>query len=321
MAKTYKGFYAGSGINVDYTSLSEHLYTDPKYIASLSPFLRKSSPQWNFKLGLQMLLDKNMTEKPGFHIYPDINFGFSVVPSYINFFTGLTGKLEKNDPAKIIQENPFLVRDGTLFRLPNTDHSLIVLAGVKGNNGMGGNYLISASYSVISDMILYSNFIFPDTVYFPERGNYFIPITDDAEILNIHGELSGRITDKLSYMGSSSWYHYTLSENDYAWNRPDWDARLGLKYNLRDKIIAGVDINAMGKRRLLASRINPLPPATSLIYTTPVHVNFNISAEYRYTRILSFWLKLNNIALNRHYEWAYYPSQMFMGLVGFTYSL
>lgn len=321
MAKVYKGFYAGGRIDLAMELLPELILTDPKYKVAVNPFITKSTSQWDFRLGMELLLDRNMETKPEFHIYPDVSFGFSVVPSYVRFFTGLSGYLERNDPANLVDQNPFLMRGRTIFIQPNTDHKLIVSAGLKGNNGIGGNYLFKASYEIADNMLLYSNFVFPDSLFSPEMGNHFLALHDDAEILNLHGEFSGRITEKVEYNAAANWYRYTLAENDYAWNRPDWDINGGVKYNLRNKIIAGADITALGKRRLLASRINDLPPATSLIFTTPVHVNLNLSAEYRYTKILSFWFKLNNISFNRYYEWAFYPTQRFMGLIGFTYSL
>lgn len=62
-------------------------------------------------------------------------------------------------------------------------------------------------------------------------------------------------------------------------------------------------------------------PAETYVFRSPVHVNANLSAEYRYTKILSFWLKINNIAFNRNYDWAFYPTQRFMMMAGLTYSL
>ncbi len=320
-ATTYKDFYIGSGFDFDFYRPSDSIYKGYKYITSLSPFVRKSTSQWSFKLGVQLLLDKNLTTEPLFHLYPDVAFGFSIVPSYVSFFTGLGGKLEKNSPRNIIPENPFIVKDGSLFTLKNTDKALIITAGLKGNSGLDGNYLVSASYSIINDILFYTNLVFSDNIISPEMGDHFIPVYDDAELLTIRGELNGRITDKISYIGNANYYKYTLTENEFAWGKPPWDGSLELKYNLRDKIIAGVDVTALGERRLVSSRINQLPPATNVIFTMPVHVNFNLSAEYRYTKILSFWFKLNNISFNRYFEWAYYPSQRFIGLVGFTYSL
>jgi hypothetical protein len=172
-------------------------------------------------------------------------------------------------------------------------------------------------------MLFYTNVVFADTILTPGRGNYFAPIIDEAEILNLHTEFSGEINEKLRYSAKGDFYKYSLAENDFAWNKPSWDASLGLKYNLRDKIIAGMELSAVGKRKVIVNGditgIDPLFPVTRFEF--PTHFNLNLSAEYRYSKILSFWARLNNISYNRYYEWAYYPSQRFLGMVGFTYSL
>ena len=171
-------------------------------------------------------------------------------------------------------------------------------------------------------MLFYSNVIYPDTVTKVERGNHFIILPDDAEIFNIHGEFTGLISDKISFRATGNYYHYTLSKNDFAWNKPKWDGKFGLSYNLRNKIIAGTELTALGKRKLAISQSPTgwMTLATSDI-EEPLQFNLSLSAEYRYTKILSFWVKVNNISWNRYYEWAYYPSQMFNFMVGFSYSL
>lgn len=320
MAKSYENFYVGSGVSFDHYGFSDSLLTPTEYVATVSPFIKKKSDQWNFKLGLKLVLEKDQTAFTVLHLYPDVDLNLTIVPSYVSFFAGLSGKLEKNDPLKIISENPFLIRDGSLFRQPATSHDLVISSGLKGNTGMGGNYRLSASYSLISDMLFYSNIVSPDTIIHPDKGNYFKAIPDDVELLNIHGEMSGPISDKISYYGSANLYKYTLSRFQYAWNKPGWDGQIGLKYNLRDKIIAGSDITVQGKRRMI---VNAVPSATDagLEIEMPAHFNMNLSAEYRYSKILSFWTKFNNIANNSYYEWAYYPSLGFMFMLGFTYSL
>jgi hypothetical protein len=323
MAKEFKGYYVGSGIEYDYYQLSDQLLIDPKYTTSISPFIKKSTEQWNFKLGLQALLNKNMTLSPEFHIYPDINFGFTLVPAYVNFNVGLSGKLEKNEPWKITGVNPYLIQDGSLFKIPDTDHQLIVFTGLKGKTGINGNWGLTASYSLIKNTLFYSNLVYSDMVNppDPEMGNYFIPLTDDVELLTIHGEMGGKINDKISYNGNANLYKYTLTTQKFAWNRPAWDGTFGLKYNLRDKIIAGVDFSGIGKRMLMATSSGVGKPNTENIFEMPVHFNLSLSGEYRYTKILSFWTKFNNISPDRYYEWAFYPTQRFQFMIGFTYSL
>lgn len=322
MAKLFKGFYAGSDLKFDHYGLSDSLKLKPKYIFSVNPFVRKSTEQWNFNLGFQLAVERNITSAAKVHLYPDVQFGFSIVPEYMRFFAELGGKLENNDPLNVIDENPYLVPDGSLFKVPNTDYSIIFSAGLKGNNGLGGNYVTSVSYSVINDMLLFANIVYPDTLSRIERGNHFIVVPDEAEVFNIHGELSGMITNRLSFNVAGNYFKYTLSSNKFAWNKPDWDGTLGFNYNLRNKIIAGAELTALGSRKLMSSQSltgwNTLEP---LLIDKPAHVNLGLSAEYRYTRILSFWVKVNNISGNRFYEWAYYPSQMFNFMVGFSYSL
>jgi hypothetical protein len=246
MAKSFKGFYVGSGLSYTHYGNSDSIGLSSASIGSLSPFLKKKTDQWNFKLGFQALVDK----KRNLNMYPDVELGFTIVPSYLSFFSSLTGKMERNDPLKIIMENPYIVSDqfpdslpkGILFRLPDTNHKLVINSGIQGNTGIGGNYLVSATYSIIEDMLFYSNLVFPDSLTPRAMGNYFLPISDyDVKLLNFHAEMSGPFNDKLSYNWMANYYDYNTTQL-YAWNKPDWDGQLGLKYNLRDKIIAGMEL-------------------------------------------------------------------------------
>ncbi|HKK42191.1 MAG TPA: hypothetical protein VJ963_07265 [Bacteroidales bacterium] len=329
MAKTYNGFYIGSGLLFDIYSMPADISAESKYIAAISPFVKKRSDQWYFKLGMQVLFERNMTSQTVMHFYPDINLGFDIVPSYIRFFAGLSGKLENNTPMSVVDMNPFLYSNKKLLSVPNTDHQLIITAGLRGNTGFNGSYLISTSYSVIKDMLFFSNIV-NDTLTVPSLGNRFAVITDDIDLLRVHGEINGQISDKMSFYGEANYYQYTMTSYEYPWNKAEWDGKLGLKYNLRNKIIAGLDITGQGMRHEIIngyilpvsqSLLDPPVPGSRLITDLPAHFNLNFSAEYRYSKILSFWTRLNNISTDRYFEWAYYPSQRFLFMFGFTYSL
>jgi hypothetical protein len=327
MAKMFKGFYVGSDLSVVYYNNSDSTGVGSQYIAAVSPFLKKRTDQWNFKLGIQLLIDRNSN----LHLYPDLEFGFNIVPSYLSFFSSLSGRMERNEPLKVVDENPYLVNDqfpdyfnkGNLFRLPDTDHKFVVTAGLKGNSGIGGNYLISASYSNINNMIFFSNILFPDTINPRAMGNFFMPLADQVKLLNMHFEMNGSITPKLAFLVKANYYKYTLNLEEHPWNKPEWDGKLGLKYNLRDKIIASLDLTATGSRWevINGNYIMTQKGFEKQTIEMPVHYNLNFMAEYRYSKILSFWARLNNISFNEYDEWAYYPSRKFIGMLGFTYSL
>ncbi|MGE5420690.1 MAG: hypothetical protein ACM3UT_10915 [Chloroflexota bacterium] len=321
MAKSFRGFFVGAG--VDFRHFQVPVASGPflKYVAAVNPFVQKSTSQWQFKLGMQALLERNIEPSSKLHVYPDLGFGFSIVPSYVNFFTTLTGSLQVNDALAVCEENPFFNPFGlSLYLVPSTDKQIVATAGLRGNTGLGGNYELSASYSLVNDMIFYTNLLTPsDTVY--GRGNYFSQLSDDVDILTIHGGMTGNITEKMSFNGAVNFYKYTMTALEHPYNMPSWDASLGLKYNLRDKIIAGMQLTVLGDRKLVATNPTEFGPLRSIVSPSPWHPNLNLSAEYRYSKILSFWAKFNNLSHERYYEWAYYPTYRFMFMLGFTYSL
>lgn len=325
LAKPFKGFYVGSAVNVDLYKSSDSISTKTDALVSLSPFISKTTRQWNFRLGLQALVDRESK----FHMYPDVTFGFAVVPSYVSFYASMAGRLERNDPLKIAIENPYLANSqypsfmpaATLFRLPDTDHELVISAGLKGNTGLEGRYLVSASYSMINNMLFYSGLLNSEPVN-PALGNYFSVVTDDVELLNIHAEMNGRFSDKLTFALNADYNDYNTSIAA-PWYKPSWNGEFGLKYDLRSKIIAGLSLTGQGKRKgvLNADKASALLGYATTEYDLPVYFNMNLSAEYRYSKILSLWMRLDNIALKGYEEWIFYPTRRFQFMLGFTYSL
>jgi len=321
--KELKGFYVSSGIEYEYYRPSAWISSEAGYLFALSPSVRKKTADWNAKLGAEICIDKFTGDNEAkLHIYPDLRFGFSIIPSYLSFFAELSGKLEKNRPGNVVVMNPFIISD-ELYRIRNTSIPVIVRAGLEGETGIEGMYRLSASYSAANDYLLFVNYgSFLGSVNI-ERGNYFKPVNDDIEILNLKGETSGRIDRHFTFTAEANYYKYTLTEYEYAWGKPSWDARFILNYSLRDKITASFGMNATGDRHFRAMVQDLSIPGISsdLTEKVPAHINFSLGAGYRYTKILSFWLKINNISFSRYYEWYWYPSYRFICQAGFTYSL
>ena len=324
MAKLFKGFYVGGGAEFGLYIPSDSIgVNSSRYIAGISPFIKKSTTLWDLKLGFQLLYENGFSESK-LHIYPDVHFGFNIVPSYVSFMADLNGRLEKNLPYDAVGMNSFLFPSRTIFELRPTDYPLIVKAGLTGETGIGGRYNLYGSYSIVNDMAFFTNYLYTNGAQVYSHANYFVPVYDETEVLNVHGDMSGKLNDQISFEAGANFYNYTLAENDFAWNKPNWDARIGVNYNLRNKIIAGLGINTIGKRMEAVTSFDDAlsnPASITRQIDLPYNVNLNLSAEYRYTRILSFWLKFNNISFSKYYEWAYYPSQRFFFMAGFTYSL
>ena len=53
----------------------------------------------------------------------------------------------------------------------------------------------------------------------------------------------------------------------------------------------------------------------------PMRYGINAEVEYRHNRALSFFLKMDNLAFQRYYYWAHYPSQRGLFIGGLTYTI
>jgi hypothetical protein len=322
-------FYAKLRGKYGFTYYNEGIDVNPKHLILVNPSLGKKSNEWSFNLGLNVVTETRTFDVQGtdeyktrLHLYPDINLEIAVVPSFLNFHLALDGHLQDNSAPLTVRINPFLLTDGSLYNLPSTNHEIEARVGFSGSVIPSTTYRIGGSYTVFSDMVFYSNVVW-EGIDIPEGyGNFFTPVLSDGSMANIYAQFNTSINSRITTTLKGNYYNYTLTSIDFPYNKPSWDGSLWLKYNLRDKIIAGAGINAIGEREVYVTKMTLLGPVPSPdIFTLPTHVNLSISAEYRYTKILSLWLKLNNISTNRYYEWAYYPSQRFLMMIGFSYSL
>jgi len=312
--KEVEGFYVGTDFNWDVYFFGGNLEYGARNLFALNPYISKGTEDWRFKFGFDFAVDVKDDPDPlvsgkysHAYFYPDLEFTFLVVPKFLRFRMALNGNLENNQARNAIYRNPFLEHSDTLFTLRNTDNKLSLSAGLEGSFNADATYNLGVSYTLFNDMLMFRN----DTL---GVGNFFLPCYDDGEVLRFHGETTFPVNRHFKVTTLANYYKYSLTNFQHPWNKPQWDAMAQVDYNLRDKILASLAINAFGDKYAMVKS----PEKESKL---PVHVNLNLGLEYRYTKALSFWAKFNNISWNRYYEWNYYPAHNFMIIGGFTYSL
>ena len=310
-------FYAGLKFDYDLYMFGGNLDYKARNLFSIAPYITKGTNDWRFRFGFNTSIDSRDNPDPLLrghmktlvYFYPDVEFTLSIVPTYLRFKIDLDGDMGNNQARNAIYQNPWLIPGDTLFSLRNTDNKLRLAAGLEGSMDVSASYAVGISYTFFNDLLLFRNDTSINSV-----GNYFLPVYDDGDMLRVHGEIALPFKRHMKLTAIANYYRYSLTNEEYAWHKPDWDALVKLDYNLRNKVLASASLITMGKR--YASVKEP-----ESVIEMPVHVNLNLGIEYRYTQLLSFWLKVNNISWNKYYEWNYYPSHNFMVLGGFTYSL
>jgi hypothetical protein len=288
----------------------------------INPYIAKNAKEWRFTAGFNTYMsfasDSSAGDIQPFHFYPKASFEFNVVKEIIVPYFGVNGYLESNNYRRTVEENPYVIP--TLSVKP-TSHKLIAYAGIKGRVTEALAYNFKGSYSIIDDQYFYVN----DTSQLLK--NQFSVVYSDITQLNLQGEIVVRPSDAWKIFLKANYYSYTLStmkladgtsrnlrDDDHPWNRPAFDLSLQARYNMGDKILVSMGVYTIGKRYF--EDFDPIAEET-----LPLAVDANLGLEYRYTRMLSFWVRFNNIAAQRYYLYNQYPSFRFRAMIGFTYAL
>lgn len=296
--------FIGGDYRIRYFQASESLDSFSNLVVNINPYFSKQSSEWRFLIGLNSAYD--LRDQGSLSIYPRTEFQFNIVKDVLVPYLGITGNKEINNYRKILMENPY-IRPG--LRLKNTDYSLIGYAGLKGRYSSKVAFNLKGSYSRAYNLYFFVNDP-ADTLR-----NQFIAVYDNASILELNGEVTWHPSDKIQLLFKSKYSQYDLVFLEKPWHRPSLEVSLSAGYNIKDKILIDADVFYTGKRFAQAAS------ATSEPIELKGYLDANLSVEYRYTKILSFFVKLNNFTSSNYQIWNQYPVQRFLFMAGFSYAL
>ncbi len=292
----------GADIRFRYFSFSGEIDTSSNLIIDINPYYCKKTAEWRFLIGLNTSFDR--FDQGVLGLYPRAEFEFNIVKDVLIPYLGLTGWREVNNYKKILVENPYLTPG---IRLRNTDYSLVGFAGLKGRFSSKITYNVKASYFRADSMYFFIN----DTSTILR--NKFIPVYDNASLTTIKGEITWHQSDNLQFLFMANYNTYKLETIEKPWHRPLFELSLEAGYNVKEKILVNVNLFYTGKRYAPGVLSNPIELKGFL--------DGNLSIEYRYTKILSFFVKLNNFTASKYQIWNQYPAQRFQFIGGFSYAL
>ena len=269
---------------------------------TFTPTLLYTRDKLNLVLGLNFGVDKNLWTKV--HLFPKIDLKVPIAENMLYVFAGVNGGIVKNSFQTIVDDNPFVTSSILLF---NTINKLELKAGFNGNFSSLFSFMTSVKYTTVDRMLLYVN----DATNF----NKFNVIYIDGKVLNLHAELSYNSSENFGATLRFDQYSYSMDLNEKAWQRPNTEMALDLKYNLWDKFIVNAAIYARGKYDVRIQESLGFRAESVKGY-----MDANLGLEYRYSKILSLFVNVNNLGFSRYYQWYKYPSERLNALGGLTFS-
>lgn len=291
---------------VDFYNYKTKYDTINNTIIQLNPNFIAKGEKYRASIGLTATAD--IFEATKFYFYPNVNLSYNVIDEIIVPFVGATGGLQKNSFKSFTDANPFVLSE---LQMKNTNRKYELFGGIKGTISSKMAFYAKASYADVNDFALFVNHTEDITK------NRFNVIYDDAQIINVRGELSYQMKEKIRIMLSGDYYNYKMKTELQAWYKPQVQIALSANYNLKDKIVVKADFFYIDQQ--FARTYNEMYNKYSALTLKGVF-DLNLGVEYRYTKKLGFFLNLNNLASMRYNRWMNYPTQRFSLMAGLSYA-
>jgi len=299
------------GLSTDFFNHQWRQDTINDLIVSLAPSFLAGGKKWKAEMGLKATLNR-FNQDTRFYFYPNLNVEYDIYESLIIPFAGVNGGLLKNSLRSFSNENPFI--DST-FRYANSNNKYNIFLGLKGKLSSNTGYEIKASYSQVDSMHFYAIKYSSQSPLF----NRFDVLYDNASLITVGGQLKYQMHEKMQVIGKANYYIYKLANLERAYHKPDYDLTLSGIYNLQSKIILRADVFLIGQQWVLTQKMNDMGNPVLINEQLKGLVDVNLEAEYRYTKMLSFFARFNNIANQRYYRWERYPTQRFNFTLGLSF--
>ena len=283
-------------------------------IFTINPFVKTSGKGWHARLGINVAIE---TDEGKTHFLPDVSGKYNIVEDIVSVYADIKGYSYRNSFRSLSSQNPF-VSPAIDFR--TTTVKLDAVAGIRGNINQHLYFNVNGAFKLIDSMAIFVN-----TPYlFDTLQSAFQVIYDNVKVARFYGELGYVVDNKVSAAAWVAYNKYSMEKQLKPWQLPAIEGGIKGSYNLSDTIIVGLDIFYIGTRYAKVLQFDKYN-GKGIDFTTADrklngYVDASINAEYRYTKKLAAFIKLNNLAAQQYQIWNNYPSQRLNGLLGVNFS-
>ncbi|MBI3512203.1 MAG: hypothetical protein HY064_16205 [Bacteroidetes bacterium] len=244
------------------------------------------------------------------YFLPQASVSYNIINHIIIPYITLGSSLERNNMFSLSQSNPFLLTN-QVFTSKNSLHKWELSGGLRGSLSSEINYDVRMTRVDIDNMPFFVNTTFAQD---PLR-NKFSVVYDNVNLVQVHGQMSWQHYEKIKVIASGEYSQYKMTKELHPWHTPALRLSLMGEYNLADKIIARVNVFYLDGQYAKLSDGS----GTTVVQLKGL-TDVNVGLEYRYSKFLSGFIDLNNIANQRYERWYGYPTQRFNFMAGLTYT-
>jgi len=310
------GFFAGAGKNIDVGLLSGAISYEAmninqplqKYnhgIFRLAPTLQIKKNLYLIDAGVNLVIESNDGET-FYHFYPKINASYQIIDDQISVFAGINGDTYRNDLKSFSKENPFV---GDSVKLKNTNNKIKLNGGTKIKLSHDLMFIAEASVGRYNNHAFYLN---NDSATFPVT---YATIYDDVNLFTLKSSIEYKMAEKITLGANVIYNNFKTDKLENPLYIPAFKFGINGEYVIADKISAKVDMFYNGESYGIEYFSNG-----SKSIKLNNYFDANLSIDYRYTKLISIFLQLNNLGFAQQFKYYKYPSYRFTGMAGVTLS-
>lgn len=303
--QTIKQFYAGVSASMDVATQKDVAYSLSNNLLRVNPYIKFQGTNYKIDAGINIVDEFGFSSR--FFVFPAAKAELQVIPKYVRLFIEAKGDVNRSSIRDFAMLNPFI---GQNIAIKNSVDQLDIAAGLKGTLAPGLSFKGTIFRHEIKDMpLLVSNFDFAN------GNNRFAVIYDNgrARVTGVTGELDFRAGDDLNIFGRAELKNYQMASESLAWNLPKFKLTAGTNIHINDKV------SISGSLLFRGDAHDPL--VQNGTYTTiNSFLDLSGGVDYKVTKNISIFGRVNNILNTTNQTWLYYPDYGFNIFGGASYS-
>ncbi|MEO8885225.1 MAG: hypothetical protein ABI367_04120 [Mucilaginibacter sp.] len=303
--QTVRQFYAGISASMDVSTQKDALYSLSNNLLRVNPYIKFQGTNYKIDAGISIVDEFGFSSR--FFVFPAAKAELQVIPKYVRLFVEARGDVNRSSIRDFAMLNPFI---GQNINIKNSVDQLDISAGLKGTLAPGLSFKGTIFRNSIKDMpLLVSNFNFAN------GDNRFAVIYDNgrARVTGFNGELDYRAGDDVNIFGRTEFKDYQMASEALAWNLPKLIMTAGTNIHINDKV------SISGTLLFRGNAHDPLVVAGK--YTTlNSFMDLSGGVDYKVTKQISIFGRVNNILNSTNQTWIYYPEYGFNIFGGASYS-
>lgn len=299
--KAVSGIFVGGALGVEYYNFKAMGAAKGQGggLVHIQPYVKAGRKIWEVLAGINMAVGFDTATK--FYIAPNIQARVNAYREHVIIYADLTGGAYRNTYDALRLQNPFI--NGGITTA-NAYKPIDLQAGIKGKFAGNFYYNVGGGYSKIFNKA----FFITDTIR--AIHNTFTVVYDDLGTGKVFGEFGYQKGESFRLGLKVNANFFDTGNLARAWYMPKYEATLSGMYNIRDKFIIKADVFYLGD--LWAPDYRYSGTENRWVEHPVVlrnAIDVNIGLEYRYNKMLGFFLNGTNLAAFRYQRWINYPTQ------------